>query len=50
MAATTHNARTELAIAHLNRQDKLNIMGTAREYASAVRETARETARETYSS
>ena len=32
MATTSHNARIELAIAHLNRQDKPNIMGTANEY------------------
>ena len=32
MATTSHNARIELAIAHLNRQDKPNIMGAAKEY------------------
>ena len=32
MATSTHDARIELAIAHLKRQEKPNIMGTAREY------------------
>ena len=33
MASTSsHNARIELAIADLNRQEKPNIMGTAMEY------------------
>ena len=32
MATISHNARIELAITHLNRQDKPNIIGAVKEY------------------
>ena len=35
MATTTHDARIELALADLRRQEKPNIMGTAKKYQLA---------------